>query len=119
MPSELSDVSNLSNLSISSRTSSEHAKYDDISDNYSSENGQQVATAENSGPAVIPEEGGVAAGSSPAPSASDERDKSAQKSYLIAKELLSTEIHYVSKLHLIDQVCSYILTMTSLHRLYF
>ena len=107
MPSELSDVSNLSNLSISSRTSSEHAKYDDISDNYSSENGHQVAAAENSGPAVIPEEGGVPAGSSPAvalPGASDERDKSAQKSYLIAKELLSTEIHYVSKLHLIDQV---------------
>jgi hypothetical protein len=42
-------------------------------------------------------------------SASDENGvevKRPDKAYLIANELLTTERHYVSRLHLIDQVCT-------------
>ena len=44
---------------------------------------------------------------SPEPS-SEDIEKRKTKVYNIAKELLSTEIHYVAKLHLIDQVFNFV-----------
>lgn len=92
MPSELSDVSNLSNLSISSSRV----------DHQSADSKQPPTPASSDETASSgPVTGG---GSEGGGNSSDNTNADMKKAYMIAKELLTTEIHYVSKLHLIDQV---------------
>ena len=43
--------------------------------------------------------------------------KRPDKAYLIANELLTTEIHYVSRLHLIDQVCERYIMLLQIYML--
>jgi len=100
VPSEISDVSILS--SASSRGSESDSKKCDSSDEH------QSFTA-NQRPLVVPvnseEQETPPAGQPFLSPGGEPQDRAHQdRSYLIAKELLTTERHYVAKLHLIDQV---------------
>ena len=105
VPSEVSDVSNLSNLSLASSGSTRSCSDDQ----------QQLQSAANTDSCQLASNSGAADDVAGTPNKSSDQsvgksDKgSLHKAYLIAKELLTTEIHYVSKLHLIDQVksCSF------------
>ena len=104
MPSELSDVSNLSNLSISSSRVADQSQP-------SADTNQPATPAATDETASSP---GNTAGAGEGGGTSDNSNVDMKKAYLIAKELLTTEIHYVSKLHLIDQVTHFCLISIAL-----